>query len=83
MRKCEKNGGTWRPWRSARRGAPDLKLQRGLVGALVGAAPQGLDLRVPLGARCLARRPNPFPRKLDFSPSYSNSKPPLPSMVST
>uniref|UniRef100_A0A0V0GJJ0 Putative ovule protein n=1 Tax=Solanum chacoense TaxID=4108 RepID=A0A0V0GJJ0_SOLCH len=45
MRKRGRNGGTWRPWHSARRGAPALKAQKGPAGALLGATPQGRKLR--------------------------------------
>uniref|UniRef100_M1E0D0 Polyprotein n=1 Tax=Solanum tuberosum TaxID=4113 RepID=M1E0D0_SOLTU len=64
------NGKGWRPWRSERRGAPDLKLQRRPAGALLGAPPQGEKFRAPFGGRWLARRPSPFPRKLNFSRSF-------------
>jgi len=75
MRKHGKNGGTWRPWSSARRGAPDLEAQKAPAGALRGAPPQGLDFRVPFGARWQARRARPSPENLTFLPLFSNSKP--------
>ncbi|WMV24287.1 hypothetical protein MTR67_017672 [Solanum verrucosum] len=70
MKKWGMKGKIWHHWRSERRGAPALKLQRGLLGALLGAPPQRLDFRVPFGAHWQARRATPFPRKLDFSSSF-------------
>ncbi|KAH0777324.1 hypothetical protein KY290_008735 [Solanum tuberosum] len=49
----------WGPWRSARRRAPALEVQKGLAGVLAGAPPQGLGFRAPLGARWQARRVDP------------------------
>ena len=70
MKKWGRNEKTWRPWRSARRGAPALEIQRGPAGALLGAPPQVGKFRTLFGARWQARRATPFPRKLDFSPSF-------------
>ncbi|WMV44442.1 hypothetical protein MTR67_037827 [Solanum verrucosum] len=64
------NGKGWRPWRSERRGAPALKLQRSLLGALRDVPRQGGNFRTPVGARLLARRPSLFPKKSDSSPLF-------------
>jgi len=74
MRKHGKNGITWRPWRSARRGAPALEAQQAPAGALSGAPPQGVKFRTPLGARWQARRPSPFSRKLRLFSSFSSTQ---------
>ncbi|KAH0668790.1 hypothetical protein KY289_023283 [Solanum tuberosum] len=59
MKEWGMKGVGWGPWRSARRGAPTLEVQKGLAGALAGAPPQGLGFRAPLGVRWQARRANP------------------------
>ena len=60
MKKWGRNRKTWR---SERRGTPDLKGQKDLVGALLGAPPQGLDLRVPFGVVLAGATPQPFSPK--------------------
>ena len=76
MEKKKKNEKKWRLWRSERRGAPALKLQRdGLGRTRLSGAPQTKLEGSLLGVLRAAAPQAPTQVHSDFSPSFFISKP--------